>query len=79
MKQKLLTYPQLASKVGEYSADASSLVQIVQSYIDALQIIWAVLTGLAILGLLSSFMIQGLDLHRAFENDEGEDGRDEGR
>lgn len=84
MKKKLLTYPLLASKAGEYSADASSLVQIIktmeagaaktqliQSYSDALQIVWAVMTGLAFLGLLSSFLIKGLDLNRALETEQG--------
>ena len=84
IKKQLLTYPLLASKAGEYSADASSLVQIVktmaageaktqliQSYTDALQIVWAVMTGLAFLGLLSSFLIKGLDLDRALETEQG--------
>ncbi len=84
MKKKLLTHPLLAPKAGEYSADASSLVQIVktmaageektqliQSYSDALQIVWAVMTGLAFLGLLSSLLIKGLDLDRALETEQG--------
>jgi len=84
MKKKLLTYPLLAPQAAEYSADASSLVQVikamsageartelVQSYADALQIIWAVMTGLAFLGFLSSFLIKGLDLDRALETEQG--------
>ena len=84
MKKELLTYPLLASQATEYSADASSLVQVIkkmpagqartellQSYTDALQIVWAVMTGLAFLGLLSSALIQGLDLDRALETEQG--------
>ena len=84
MKIKLLTYPLLASQATEYSADASSLVQVIkkmpagearteliQSYTDALQIVWAVMTGLAFLGLLSSLLIKGLDLDRALETEQG--------
>lgn len=84
MKKELLAYPLLASQATEYSADASSLVQVikkmptgqartelVQSYTDALQIVWAVMTGLAFLGLLSSCLIKGLDLDRALETEQG--------
>ena len=84
MKIKLLAYPLLASQATEYSADASSLVQVIkkmpagearteliQSYTDALQIVWAVMTGLAFLGLLSSLLIKGLDLDRALETEQG--------
>lgn len=84
MKKNLLTYPLLAPKAGEYSADASSLVQtvkalpageaktqLIQSYADSLQIVWAVMTGLAFLGLLSSLVIRGLDLDRALVTEQG--------
>ena len=84
MKKKLLTYPLLAPKATEYSADASSLVQVIktmaageaktqliQSYNDSLQIVWAVMTGLAFLGFLSSFLIKGLDMNRALETEQG--------
>ena len=84
MKMKLLAYPLLASKATEYSSDASSLVQVIktmaageartellQSYTDALQIVWAVMTALSFLGFLSSLLIKGLELDRAFETDQG--------
>lgn len=84
MKRQLLTYPLLASRAGEYAADASSLVrivkdmapgevkmQLVQSYTDALRTVWAVMTGLAFLGLLSSILIKGLDLDVALETEQG--------
>ena len=84
MKKKLLRYPLLASHATEYSRDASSLVQViktmsagqartelVQSYTDALRIVWAVLTGLAAVGFLTSFLIQDLDMNRALETEQG--------
>ena len=84
MKKKLLTHPLLAPQASEYAADASSLVQVVkamepgearteliQSYNDALQIVWAVMTGLAFLGLLSGLFVEGLDLNRALETEQG--------
>ena len=83
IKKKLLTYPLLAPQASEYAADASSLVQVVkamgpgeakteliQSYTDALQVVWAVMTGLAFLGLVSSFFVEGLDLNRALQTEQ---------
>ncbi|KAK4691141.1 hypothetical protein P7C71_g5797, partial [Lecanoromycetidae sp. Uapishka_2] len=81
---KLLAYPLLAPKAAEYSADASSLVQIIkvmeagaakteliQAYADSLKTVWAVMCGFAGIALLSSFLIQGLDLNRALETEQG--------
>ena len=84
MKKKLLEYPLLASQATEYSKDASSLVQVIKtmaagqartelvhSYTDALRIVWAVLTGLAAVGFLTSFLIQDLDMNRPLETKQG--------
>lgn len=84
MKIKLLAYPLLAPKAAEYSADASSLVQIIkameagaaktdliQAYADSLKTLWAVMCGFAGLALLSSLLIRGLDLDRALETEQG--------
>ncbi|KAL6715950.1 hypothetical protein ACLMJK_006912 [Lecanora helva] len=84
MKKKLLTYPLLAPQATEYSKDASSLVQIIkamapgqarteliQGYTDSLQIVWAVMTGLAFLGFATSLLIQELDMNRALDTEQG--------
>ena len=84
MRQKLLTYPLLAAQADNYSRDATSLVQIiktmsegtakeqlVQSYADSLKVVWAVMCGLAGLGLLTSFLTKGYDLNRALETEQG--------
>ncbi len=78
IKIKLLAYPLLAPKAAEYSADASSLVQIIkameagaakteliQAYADSLKVVWAVMCGFAGVALLSGFFIRGIDLDRA--------------
>jgi len=89
VKIKLMAYPLLAPKAAEYSADASSLVQIIkvmeagtakmeliQAYADSLETFWAVMCGFAGIALLSSLLIQGLDLDRAVETEQGfQDGR----
>lgn len=84
MKVKLAAYPLLAPRASEYAADASSLVQIIksmqegiakdqliQSYADSLKTVWAVMCGLAFVALLSTFFIEGLDINRALETEQG--------
>lgn len=84
LKKKLLAYPLLAPMANAYSSDASGLVQIiksmelgpartqlVQSYADSLKIVWAVMTALSGVALLSSFLIQGFELDRALETEQG--------
>ena len=84
MKKKLLAYPSLALHAEQYAADASGLVQVIkkmeagemkiqliQSYNDSLQVVWAVMTGLAFLGLLSSFLVEGIALDRVLETEQG--------
>ena len=84
MKQKLMAYPLLAAQAGDYSKDASALVQIiktmdeglkktqlVQGYADSLKTVWITTCGLAAAALLSSLLIQGLDLNRALETEQG--------
>ena len=83
MKLKLLTYPALAPMAAQYSRDAASLVAIIkdyppgldknnliQSYADALKIVWVTLCGLSALALITSFWIKGLDINRALETDQ---------
>lgn len=84
IKKQLLGYPLLAAKAGEYSADASSLVQIIkqfpegpaksqliQSYADALKIVWVTMCGMCGLALILSFWTKGLDLNKPLETDQG--------
>ena len=84
MKRKLMKYPLLQSHASEYSQDASSLVriikamesspqkdQLIQGYADSLKVVWAVLCGLAFIGLLVSFLVRGLDLNRPLETEQG--------
>ena len=84
LKKKLLNYPLLAPMANAYSSDASGLVQIIkemqhgpartqliQSYADSLKSIWVVMTALAGVALLSSFLIKGFELDRALETEQG--------
>ncbi|KAL8718066.1 MAG: hypothetical protein Q9225_004760 [Loekoesia sp. 1 TL-2023] len=83
MKMKLLAYPALASKAGEYSRDASSLVQIIKAmkddgvkknlqhaYADSLKVVWLTMCGLAAVGLILSFWTRGLDMNKPLETEQ---------
>ncbi|KAI4229445.1 MAG: hypothetical protein LQ349_006398 [Xanthoria aureola] len=83
MKSKLLTYPALASKAGEYSKDASGLVQIIKSmqddamkqnlqhaYADSLKVVWATMCGLGAAGLILSLGTKGLDMNKPLETEQ---------
>lgn len=73
---KLSVYPMLAGNATELSQDASSLVQIIKAmpdnsperamiidaYAGGLQVVWAVMAGLAFVALVSSLWIEGLSL-----------------
>lgn len=85
LRKELLKFPALVSLADEYSQDAASLVQIikampkdlplraqiVESYAQALQIVWAVMCAFAGLGLVSSFFTRGLSLDRALVTEQG--------
>lgn len=83
MRSKLLTYPTLASRAGEYSKDASSLVQIIKSmqddamkqnlrhaYADSLKVVWATMCGLSAVGLILSLGTKGLDMNKPLETEQ---------
>ncbi|KAI4218059.1 MAG: hypothetical protein L6R36_009145 [Xanthoria steineri] len=83
MKSKLLAYPALASKAGEYSKDASGLVQIIKSmqddamkqnlqhaYADSLKVVWATMCGLGAAGLILSLGTKGLDMNKPLETEQ---------
>ena len=78
MRQKLRAYPALAPKAEEYSRDAAALVQIikqfpieqgevraqlVQSYADALKVVWVTMCGLSALAMVASIWTKGLDMN----------------
>ena len=85
LKKELLKFPELASKAGEYSKDAASLVQILKtmpadlparlhiitSYAAALKIVWAVLCGFGAVALVASLFTEGLSLDRELETEQG--------
>lgn len=86
MKMKLLSYPALAASAEEYSRDAAALVQIikgfprdkgdakgqlVQSYADALKIVWLTMCGLSAVAMAASVWTVGLDMDRPLETEQG--------
>lgn len=84
IKRQILSHALIASFADQWAADWSALVEVikampsgeakdllVKSYADALKIVWAVVCGLAFVGLLSSFATEGLSLDRDLETDQG--------
>lgn len=84
IKKQLLKYPILAPLADEYSRDAAALVQIikdvevgavkaqlVQSYADALKVVWVTLCGLSGVAMVASVWTKGLGLDRPLETEQG--------
>lgn len=84
IKKKIMQHALIASHADEWAADASGLVeiikamadgpvrdQLIESYADALKIVWAVICGLAFVGLVTSFLTQHFSLDRPLETDQG--------
>ncbi|KAL1301487.1 hypothetical protein AAFC00_005733 [Neodothiora populina] len=84
IKKQILSHPLIAAHANEWAADSSALVQViknmppglerallVQSYADALKIVWAVICGLAFLGLCTSLFTRHFSLDRPLETDQG--------
>jgi hypothetical protein len=84
MKQKLLTFPLLASNATQYSVDSSSLVEVLKhmpaslektqlliSYMHGLRSVYIMCTVLAAVAMVASFFTEGLPLDRALETDQG--------
>lgn len=84
IKQKILSHSIIADRATEWAADASALVQIIQqmetgpakdallqSYADALKTVWAVLCGLAFLGLVTSLATKHFSLDRDLDTEQG--------
>lgn len=77
IKKEIMKYPLIAPHAEEYSQDASALVGFIkslpagqekydlqESYASALRIVWAVLTGLAFVGLIASLATKGYSMDR---------------
>ena len=84
IKTQILKHPSIAARAAEFAVDSTGLVQIIkempasmakadliQSYADALKVIWAVMAGLSGLALISSLWIEHFTLDRALETDHG--------
>lgn len=84
IKAKILQHPVIAEYAAEWAADASALVEVIkdmqegaqkealkQSYADALKIVWAVLCGLAFVGLVSSLATRHFSLDVELETEQG--------
>jgi len=81
---ELRGYPDLARNATKLAQDASGLVQaikampggtaertaIVNSYANALKIVWAVMTGLAFVAFVLSFGTKGLSLNAEMETEQ---------
>jgi hypothetical protein len=85
LKKKMLAYPLLAPLANEYSRNANGLIQIIrampadspvriqliQSYADALKVIWVVVCAFSGVALIASFWTQELDLNRDLVTEQG--------
>lgn len=84
MKREILKHPSIAAKAVEWSRDSASLVEVikamppsiartdlVQSYADALKIIWIVCCALSGVALLTSLWIEHFSLEVELETDHG--------
>ncbi|TKA48102.1 hypothetical protein B0A54_01594 [Friedmanniomyces endolithicus] len=84
IKREILSHPSIAEFADEWSAEASSLVEMIKvmepgvakedllkSFADALVIIWIVMTVLSAVALISSCWTQHYDLDRPLETDHG--------
>ncbi|KAK3112558.1 hypothetical protein LTR53_011051 [Teratosphaeriaceae sp. CCFEE 6253] len=84
MKKEILGHPSISAFADEWSAEASSLVEVLkhmaagqakedllESYADAIITVWIVMTALAAVALISSLWTQHYDLDRPLETDQG--------
>ncbi|KAK1055555.1 hypothetical protein LTR74_015579 [Friedmanniomyces endolithicus] len=84
IKREILSHPSIAEFADEWSAEASSLVEMIKvmepgvakedllkGFADALVIIWTVMTVLSAVALISSCWTQHYDLDRPLETDHG--------
>ena len=84
IKQQILKHASIAGRAVEWSQDSTALVEIIkvmphglarddliQSYADALKVIWMVMCGLSGAALIISLFIQHFDLNRELETEQG--------
>lgn len=84
VKRQILKHPSIAAHASEYALDATVLVEIIkampdslpktdliQSYADALKIVWATMAGLSGAALIASLWTQHFSLDRVLETDQG--------
>lgn len=84
IKAKIMSHTLIAEHATEWSADASALVEIIkampdgaardqlmESYAGALKNVWAVLCGLAFVGLVTSLLTKHYCLDKPLETDQG--------
>ena len=85
LEEKLSAYPELAGRATSLAKEASALVEyvkslehgssertmIVKAYAQSLSAIWAIMAGLASVGLLTSTLTRALTVDRSQETDQG--------
>lgn len=84
MRKEILKYPSIAMHAVEWAQDASGLVPIIkampdgpakhdvkQAYVDALKMVFIVITALAAVAMFASFWTKALPLDRALETEQG--------
>lgn len=84
IKKQILSHPLIAGNANEWASDASALVNVIkamadgpakeqlkESYADALKIVWAVICGLAFVGLVSSLATRHFSLDVALDTEQG--------
>lgn len=84
IKKQIMSHPLIAGNANEWASDASALVDVIkamaegpakeqlkESYADALKIVWAVICGLAFVGLISSLATRHFSLDVALDTEQG--------
>lgn len=79
---KLRAFPALEGQAGILVKEASALAQIIktideperamiiEAYADSLKVVWAVMAGLAFVGLVTSAFTEGLDINKEHESEQ---------
>lgn len=85
LRSKLQGVPGLSELAGEYSKDSVAMVQLIkampvgapgredlmESYAEALKVVWMAMIGFAAAGLVTSFLTEGLSLDRELNTEHG--------
>ncbi|THW33394.1 putative MFS transporter [Aureobasidium pullulans] len=83
LRQQILKHPLIAAHASEWASNSSALVEVlshmqegpskvalIQSYADALQIVWATCCALAGAGLIASLFIKGYTIDRVLQSEQ---------